>query len=118
MSETDALSPGQAEIRTLIEEVHQLQELQAHPGWAVLMRYTHQWLGAHEDRMRSGQIDDLNEYKLTAGRADGVRQVIELPGRVERMLESAKLTDNWVDEFGGSDDPAAYAAEELLANDE
>lgn len=114
MSETDTLNPAQAEIRALIEDVHQLAELQTHPGWAVLMKYTHQWLDAHEDRMRSGQIDDLNEYKLTAGRADGVRQVIEMPGRVERMLESAKQTDEWVDEFAPdvSDNPEAYASDD------
>ena len=88
------------DVASLIEDNFQLTELQQHPGWAVLMRYVKEWLESHERRLMSGQIEDLQEYKLVAGRTDGIRQILDLPDMVARMLETAKEgSSEWVDEF-------------------
>lgn len=98
MSET--LDPKQAEIHRLIEEQSALADMQRTPGWVVFEKYVRAWLHSHEQRLMSGGVDDLLEYKLLSGRMDGVRQVLSIPDMVERALEHAKTpAENWQDEF-------------------
>jgi hypothetical protein len=88
-------------IRQTIEEQHLLGELMKHAGWQVFTRYCAEWLESHEQLLRSGAISSLEEYKLTAGRADGIRQVFRIPELVAQRLE--KLQDpaggGYVDEL-------------------
>lgn len=106
MSDLGAYEGESAEIRALIEDISAIRELEQQPGWPVLIRYVNQWLEANENRLRSGNIDDLQEYKLVAGRVDGIRQILHLPEQLDRMLDTAR--DNasnparWQDEFTDS----------------
>lgn len=90
-------------IRALIEDSHQLSELQAHPGWEVLMRYVREWLDLYETRLMNGHLEDMLEYKLTAGRVGAIRQILDLPRQVEKLLATAKEKatnpQSYVDEF-------------------
>jgi hypothetical protein len=88
-------------IRQTIEEQHQLAELVRHPGWQVFTRYCGEWLEGHEQLLRSGALASLEEYKLTAGRADGIRQVFRIPELVAQRLEKLQEpgSGEYVDEL-------------------
>lgn len=101
---SDSLDAHQAEIHRLIEENAALEDLQQHPGWAVLTRYIQKWLDAHERRLMSGGVDDLLEYKLLSGRMDGVRQILGVPGTVAAALHQASQPpEDWIDETAGEE---------------
>lgn len=105
MSET--LDARQAEIHRLIEENSALQDMMRHPGWAVFEKYIRAWLSNHEQRLMSGGVDDLLEYKLLSGRMDGIRQVLQVPDTVQRALDLAKSPpEQWQDELENTPETA------------
>lgn len=106
---SDTLDARQAEIKRLIEENSALEDLQNHPGWHVFTRIVQDWLRSHEDRLMSGNVEDLLEYKLLSGRISGLRQVFSVPEVAARSLEAAKNPpEQWQDELEHLDD-AEYA---------
>lgn len=98
MSATETLDPQQAEVHRLIEEQAALEELQQHPGWAVLSALAQQSFDAHQAKMNSGRLDTLEEYKFLAGWLDGARGVFQIPQRAAERLERAKTPNEmWQD---------------------
>lgn len=100
------------ELNQAIEDAFQLDELQNHPGWHVYVRYLREWLEAHEARLMSGQINDLQEYKLVAGRTDGIRQALQIPEAARVKVQTMeKAEKGWVDEFVGEPEYAPATQE-------
>ena len=89
------------DLQQAIEDAFQLDELQKHPGWVIYTRYLREWLEQHEARLMSGHIDDLQEYKLVAGRTDGIRQALQIPEAAQKKVDVLRSAENqeWVDEF-------------------
>lgn len=99
MSATETLDPQQAEVHRLIEEQAALEDLQKHPGWAVFIGYVERWRVSHEAVLMRGGLTSMEEYKLHAGRLDGIRQVLSIPEVVATALERAKEPNEmWQDD--------------------
>lgn len=92
-----------ADKRRLIEEVALLESLSEHPGWSVYLRLIGETLENQQDRLVSGMIEDVNEYKLVAGRVQALREMLAIPAaaraRFERALEAEgeRYQDGWVE---------------------
>lgn len=59
-------------LSDLVERLHQIEQLTAQPGWALLEDYLKAETVAHQNRLLSGRIDSLDEYKRLTGWLDGV----------------------------------------------
>lgn len=90
MSATETLDPQQAEVHRLIEEQAALEDMQKHPGWAVFIRYVEAWRDQHEQVLKGGSIKSIEDYKLHAGRVQGIDRVLAVPSIVADALERAK----------------------------
>lgn len=99
MSVAETLDPQQAEVHRLIEEQAALEDMQKHPGWAVFVGYVERWRASHETVLMGGGVERIEDYKLHAGRLDGIRQVLSIPSVVATALERAKEPNEmWQDD--------------------
>jgi hypothetical protein len=98
-----AYDGAQAAKRRLIEDVAALESLADHPGWAVYVRLAHEALDDQQLRLISGKIEDVNEYKLVAGRVQALHDMLAIPEqareRFERALaaEGERYQEQWVE---------------------
>lgn len=87
MSDLGGYDGESAEVRKLIEQVHQLHELTLHPGWQVFSAVAGEQIENWQTRLSSGRLNDLHEYKFIAGWLDGARQLLGLPGSMQERLD-------------------------------
>ena len=82
------------ELGILQEKVRFLRELEKHPGWVVLRDELESIIEAHRRRMDAGTYNDLMEYKLNAGKLQGMQVPLVLAYKLEQqmytMLEQEK----------------------------
>jgi hypothetical protein len=108
-----AYDGAEADKRRLIEEVALLESLADHPGWVVFLRLANEALDNQQDRLVSGTIEDVNEYKLVAGRVQALKEMLRIPTlareRFDRALEAdgERYQEQWAE--GPLDDPRGRA---------
>jgi hypothetical protein len=84
-----------------------------HPGWAVYMRLANEVLDNQQERLASGAIDEVSEYKLVAGRVQALKEMLKIPlvarERFDRALEAEgeRYQEEWAE--GPLDDPRGRA---------
>lgn len=92
MSET-TLDPRQSEQRRLIEQAAALAELEEHPGYATWRHYAEMFLNANQGVLAAGNISDIGEYRMIAGRVQGIQQLLGLRQTVELARDRALEPD-------------------------
>ncbi len=81
------------ELRALIEQQHQLDELAKHPGWEVLTDYVlHGPAGSmsRQHRLVNGGARDWDDYRLEAGWLKGAHHVLDARKTVAQMVATAR----------------------------
>jgi hypothetical protein len=82
------------ELRALVEQAHQLEELTKHPGWAVLEDFALRRPGGSatmQSRIVNGNCESIDDYKLGVGYLKGIHYVIDAPQTVKRMATDERL---------------------------
>jgi hypothetical protein len=83
----------QDELRALVEQAHQLDELTKHPGWEVLTDFVYHGGGGsvkRQHRLVNGQLTTFEEYVKETGWLQGAHHVIEAPKTVAGMVATAR----------------------------
>ena len=101
----------QDELRALVEQHHQLDELTKHPGWEVLVDYVLHGGGGsvkRQHRLVNGQLTTYEEYVKETGWLQGAHHVLEAPKTVLAMVATAReqLGDVEEAERAQASDPA------------
>lgn len=81
------------ELRALVEQHHQLDELAKHPGWAVLEDYALHASGGslgRQQRLVNGGARDFNEYLSETGWLAGAHHVLNARVTVGKLVENAR----------------------------
>lgn len=78
------------ELRALIEQAHQLRELTAHPGWAVLQSFSHERMKATKTAVLNGNVADFEKYKQHTGWLRGIHDTLDAAETVEKMADSER----------------------------
>jgi hypothetical protein len=79
----------------------------------VFLRLANEALDNQQDRLVSGTIEDVNEYKLVAGRVQALKEMLKIPTlareRFDRALEAdgERYQEQWAE--GPLDDPRGRA---------
>lgn len=77
------------ELRDLIERVHQIQELQKHQGWELLLDYSRALLAHKQGRILSGKLTP-DEYHEAVGWLNGANAILNAAEVLAERLERAK----------------------------
>jgi hypothetical protein len=83
----------QDELRALIEQHHQLDELRQHPGWEVLTDYVqHGPAGSQkrQHRLVNGGVQSYEDYVRECGWLAGAHHVLEAVNTVGDMALAAR----------------------------
>ncbi len=103
MTET-TLDPRQAEQRRLIEEAAALAELEQTPAYHVWRHYADMFLAANQGVLAAGGISDIGEYRMIAGRVQGIQQLLGLRATVEQARDRMLQPDeHYEDELANLD---------------
>lgn len=81
------------ELRALVEQHHQLEELAKHPGWEVLVDYVLNGPAGSLGRQRrlvNGGADSFEDYLKQSGWLAGAHHVLEARGTVAQMVATAR----------------------------
>ena len=82
------------EARERIEVAFQLEQLTQHPGWPVLRDFVQSRAVAKQNRLLTGSITHIEEYKKEAGWLAGANDVLQAPETAEKMaLEARRMVD-------------------------
>ena len=79
----------------------------------MFLRLANEVLDNQQDRLVSGTIEDVSEYKLVAGRVQALREMLRIPlvarERFDRALEAEgeRYQEEWAE--GPLDDPRGRA---------
>jgi hypothetical protein len=82
------------ELRELQELHHQLEELEKHPGWAVLEDFVlngPKGSMSRQFRVANGRVRDWDEYQRETGWLAGAHHVLDARKSVTQMLHTELL---------------------------
>lgn len=60
-------------------------------GWELLKDRAAETIGKRQERILGGTLTDMNDYKHLAGFVEGATFVLELPERMQRELDEARI---------------------------
>lgn len=76
----------EAELRELQERAHQIRDLQAHPGWPLLVDYTHAVKEAKLRELIYGKDRTLEQHREAAGFMQGAQFVLNAADELEKRV--------------------------------
>ena len=82
------------EFRALVEQHHQLEELEKHPGWEVLVDYVLHGPAGSIGRQRAlvnGGARDWDTYQRESGWLQGAHHVLDARKNLDQMVATARL---------------------------
>ena len=78
------------EHRALIEQAHQLTELTTHPGWEVLVSFSHERMKSTKQAVLNGHVADIEKYKQHTGWLRGIHDTLDAAETVQKMVDGER----------------------------
>ncbi len=79
------------ELREMIELSHRVHEMMEHPGWEAYRNWLYEDIAKIHRRLHDAQFSDVSEYRLWAGKAQGIEQALTAYERIEQIVQSLVL---------------------------
>ena len=78
------------------EQAHQLEELQKHPGWEVLVDFLRIGMAQRQRQLIGGNVTSMDEYKRLCGSLQGTQYALDAAQAVRAMVttEAARQGQN------------------------
>jgi len=76
------------ELRALIQQSSELEELTKHPGWQVLVDYANHRMEAPKKAVLNAGVKDWDHYVKTTGWLTGVHAALDFPTTVAAMVQT------------------------------
>ena len=78
------------DFRALVEQAHQLRELTTHPGWEVLVSFSHERMKGTKHAVLNGLIDNHEKYKRDTGWLRGIHDTLDAAETVEKIVDTER----------------------------